>query len=89
MDGSVFIHMKIAETFRDSRNLSPPIVNDIFTQRSNSRYNLRQTSKISRPLVKPLYHGSESVSLLIPKVWNMLPDDCKDVDNLSTFKNKL
>ena len=24
-----------------------------------------------------------------PKIWNMLPDDWKDIDNLHTFKNKV
>ena len=28
------------------------------------------------------------VSLLISKIWDMLPDDCKNIDNLITFKNK-
>ena len=37
---------------------------------------------------KSVYHGSESVSFLGPKIWNMLPIDWKDVDNLHTFKNK-
>ena len=32
--------------------------------------------------MKSVYHGSESVSFLGPKIWEMLPDDYKDVDNL-------
>ena len=75
MDGSSFIDMKniqslATEMFRDSRNLSPPIVNDTFSnKKKNSRYNLRQISKLSRPLVKSVYHGSKSVSFLEPKIW--------------------
>ena len=47
IDSSAFIHTRnirslSIEMFRDSKNLSPPIMNDIFTQKSNSRYNLRQ-----------------------------------------------
>ena len=66
MDGSAFVHMRniqslAIEMFRDSGNLSPPIMNDIFTQKDDSRYNLRQISKFSRPLVKSVYHGSETV----------------------------
>ena len=74
--------------FRDSGKLSSPIMNYIFTQKDNSRYNLRQISKFSRPLVKSVYHRSESVSFLGPKIWDILPDDCKDIDNLNAFKNK-
>ena len=50
LDYSVFIHTRniqslATEMFRDSRNLSPPIMNDIFTQKGNSSYNLRQIFK--------------------------------------------
>ena len=83
MDGSVFIQMRDIQSlaiamFRDSRNQLPPIINDVFTQKDNSRYNLRQISKFSKPLVKPVYHGSESVSFLGLKIWDMLPDTVKN-----------
>ena len=75
--------------FRDSRDLSAPIMNYIFTQKGNRRYNLRQIYKFSRPLVKSVYHGSESVSFLGPKIYDLLPDDCNNIDNLITFMNKI
>ena len=42
---SVFIHMKNIQSltiamFLNSRNLSPPIMNDFFTQKDHSWYNL-------------------------------------------------
>ena len=93
-DGSVSIHMRniqslAIEMFLLSRNLSAPIMNDILKQKDNSRYNLRQISEFSRPLVKPVYHGGESISFLGPNIRNMLVDDYKDIDNLNTFKNKI
>ena len=39
--------------------------------------------------MKSVYLGSEGVSFLGPKIWDMLPDNCKDVDNLNNFKNKV
>ena len=67
MDGSVFVHRRdikslAIEIFRDSTNISPAILNDIFRQKGNSWYNLRKISKFSRPPVKSVYHGRESVS---------------------------
>ena len=93
MDGFVFIHMRNIQSlaikmFHNSRNLSPAIMNGIFTQKGNSRYNLGQIFKFSRPLVKSVYHGNDSVSFLGPKIWVMIPDDCKDIDILNIFKNK-
>ena len=75
--------------FRIIRNILQPTVNDIFKRKDNSRYNVRQISEFSRPLVKSVYHGSESLSFLRPKIWDMLPDDYKDIDNLNIFKNKI
>ena len=56
----------VIEMFRDSTNLSPPVMNDIFTQKGNIRYNLRQFSKFPRSLVKLVYHGNKSVSFQGP-----------------------
>ena len=39
--------------------------------------------------MKSVYHGSKSVSFLGSKIWDMQPDDYKDIDNLNTFKNKI
>ena len=58
-------------------------MNDIFTQKGNSWCNLRQIFKFSRLLVESIYHGKESV------LWDMLPNSCKDIDNLNTFTNKV
>ena len=39
--------------------------------------------------MKSEYHGSKGVSFLRPKIWDMLPNDYKDIENLNTFKNKI
>ena len=75
--------------FRVSRNISLAIMNDIFKQKANSCYNRRQISEFSRLSVKSVYQGSEIVLSLRPKIWDMLPDYYKDIDNLNTFKTKI
>ena len=61
-------------------------MNRIFKQKNNNRYNLRQISEVSRPRERPVYHGSESVSFLGPKIWDMLQHDCKNIDNFLRIK---
>ena len=39
--------------------------------------------------MRSVYHGSEGVSFLGPEIWDMVPDDCKDIDNLNTVRNKV
>ena len=64
-------------------------MHDIFKQKDNNCFNLRQVSGFSSPLVKLLYHRNENVSFLEPKIWGMLLDDYNDIGNLNTFKNKI
>ena len=68
-DGSVSIHernIKIlaAEMFKVSKNLAPPQMQEIFKLKDQLHYNLRYNSLFFRPLVKSVYKGTESLSLL-------------------------
>ena len=64
-------------------------MNRFFKLNSDSRYNLRQILQVSRSLVKSVYHGTESISYLGSKIWDILPDDYKTIQNLDTFKIKI
>ena len=35
-----------------------------------------------------LYNGTESVSLLGPIIWDLVPNELKDIGNLAVFKKK-
>ena len=69
--------------FKVSKNLAPPQMHKIFKSKDQPQYNLRYNSLFSRPLVKSIYKGTESLSFLGPKIWDILPDTYKD---LSDFK---
>ena len=74
------------EIYKLVNNLSPPIMNGVSKLNSNSRYNLRQILQFSRSLVKLVYHGTECISYLGPKIWDILLDDYKTIQNFDTFK---
>ena len=40
------------------------IMNNIFKLKADNSYNLRQVSEFSRPMVKSVYHETESISYL-------------------------
>ena len=40
-------------------------------------------------MVKNLYHGTESISYLGPKSWDVLPQKLKNVENLEHFEKKI
>ena len=88
-DGSVSIHLRniqilANEMYKLINNLSPPTV---FKLKSDSCYNLRQTSvfqilgKISIQYGIYSYFGT--------KIWDILPDEYKTTQNLDTFKIKI
>ena len=60
-------------------------MNKVLKLNSDSRYNLRQ---FSRSLVKSVYHWTESISYLGPKIWDILPNDYKTIQDFAAFKIK-
>ena len=75
--------------FRFYTGLLPPLMNNIFKLNAEHSYNLGQVSEFSRPLVKTVYHGTESISYLGPKIWDILPEKLKSIDNLEHFKKEI
>ena len=93
-DNSVSIHIRniqrlALEMFRFYNGLSPPLMNNIFKLKAENPYNLRHVSVFSRPMVKSVYHGPESISYLRPKIWDILPEKLKNIENLEHFKKEI
>ena len=72
--------------FKVSKNLAPLQMHEIFKLKHQPHYNLRYNSLFSRPLVKSVYKGTESLSFLGPNIRDKLPDTYKDVPDLNSFK---
>ena len=64
-------------------------MNDIFKLRDEQTYNLRKLSQFYRPKVNSVYNGTESVSFLGPKIWDLVPNELKDIGNLAAFKKAI
>ena len=41
------------------------------------------------PSIRTVYHGSESISFLGPKIWNILPDEIKQQTSPNSFKKSV
>ena len=57
---------------------------DIFPINRNL-FNLRQNSQFSRPAINTVYHGTESISNLGPKIWDLVPRNLKEISELDKF----
>ena len=73
------------EMFKVYRNISPPIVRELF-QSMNNDYNLRQFSQFELPDVRRVFCGTEGISFLGSKIWNTVPNEFKKETSLHAFK---
>ena len=77
------------EMYKVGNGLSLHVVSNIFTQKNCHPYNLRLNCQFSRPLVRSVFHGIESISYFGRVTWDILPDSYKNLPNFSVFKNKI
>ena len=76
------------ELFKIKNNLSVAIMNDIFQLRA-VRYNLRSQIDFTRPNVNSEHFGISSLRYMAAKVWDMVPNDMKNVNEIETFKSNI
>ena len=76
------------EMYKVKNQMAPEILNDIFQNRTSS-YNLRNNSSFSIRQVHSVYHGTESLSFLGPKIWELVPEDIKQSESYEIFKRKI
>ena len=55
----------------------------------NNNYSLRGNNFLTRRTVNSVRYGTETVSFLAPKIWDILPKDIKDSESLDIFKRKI
>ena len=84
-DSSISIHQKLAiEIYKVLHGFSPPILNDIFVPVS-CPYTFHRNDKLQRRRVNSVTHGTESISFLGPKIWNLVLSDMKLSQSVSVF----
>ena len=66
--------------------MCPESTGDIFMKRTNTQYNLGNRPDFITPHVHSVFYGTESVSYLGPKIWDIVPEEFKHKKSLSNFK---
>ena len=69
--------------------LSPPIMNDIFSLSENSSNNLKCGVALNRRNIRTSKFGFETVSTIGAILWNDLPAELKNAESLKIFKQKI
>ena len=76
--------------YKIKNDLSPLIVTELFEQRDEQQhYGLRKNSQFTIPPVRTVYHGSESISFLGPKIYNILTNWLKIAKSIEAFKKQM
>ena len=93
-DGSVSIHyqnirQRAIEIFKVSKSLCPEIVKGLFQFKYDIAYNLRQKSQFHIPPVRTVLSGTENTKYLGPKIWELIPDEMKELESLWEFKRAI
>ena len=57
------------------------IMKEILGIREENGLNVRHQNTFKRPIVNSVYNGTETVSFLVPKIWELIPTEIK-VQNL-------
>ena len=86
-DGSVSIHYRniqalAMEMYKVKSGYTLKIFSDFFNQREISPYNFRTHPEVRVSLTRTVYHKSENISYLGPKIWDILPSSFKEAVSL-------
>ena len=92
-DKSISIHHRnlqvlATEMFKIHEGLSPEILKETFVSKTNW-YNLRRNNTFEKRQVHCIYHGTELLSFLGPKIWDLLSVELKQSEKLDSFKLKI
>ena len=92
-DKSVTIHQKnlqllATEMFRTKKELNPNIMEEIFTFKDVD-YDLQNNTSLKIGNLKTVHCGTESLTNLGPKIWNVLPNEYKELKSHFTFKSRI
>ena len=75
------------EIDKTKNDLGPKIVKDTF-HFIQKPYNLRNDPELQRRRNRTVYFGTESISSLAPKIWELIPSDIWRANSLGKFKEK-
>ena len=76
------------EIFKVKNNTVPETLTEIFPQTENN-YSLRNSTTLQGRSIKTVMYGSETISSLGPKIWDILPTELKRIVSPTLFKKKI
>ena len=93
-DNSVSVHRRniqvpAIELYEIMNGLSPKIMKENFRFNENTSYNTRNKIMFHSRSIKSVTFGSETLSHLATKIWELVPLEIKNVDLAASFKRAI
>ena len=63
------------------------IIANVFITIPENHYNLCSYNGFRLPFVRAVYHSTESVSYLGPKIWDNVPIELRNAQSFNSFEN--
>ena len=92
-DNAVTVHQRNlqllgTDVYKVKMGLAPQLVKEPFPL-STHAYNLRSAYEFKLENVKTVHYGTESLSLLDPKIWELVPLEIKSSHSVEEFKKNI
>ena len=82
------LRLLATEMFKVKDNLSPSFIVDLFKKRDVT-YDFRSHREFSRPRIKTIHWGMESIRYFGPIIWDMIPNEIQTSRSLELFKRAI
>ena len=83
------LQARAIEVYKVSKGIARKIFADIFSSNSRANYDLHYQSEFSILLVKSVFNGAETISYLVPRIWDLLPLKIKQEKSLAACKKAI
>ena len=93
-DNSLSVHFRnvqalVIELYKVVNGFSPDIMKDIFPLNENLCYNTKNKRTFHSRDIRTVHFGSETLSHLAPKIWELVPEEIKKLESVASFKNAI
>ena len=93
-NNSVSVHFRnvqalAIELYKVVNGFSPDIMKDVFPLNENSCCNTRNKRTFHSRDIRTVHFGSETLSHLAPKIWELVREEIKKLESVASFKNAI
>ena len=80
------LHFLATELYKDLNDLSPDLMKDVFPLNDDSGCSTCNKRTFKSRNIKTVRYGTDSLAYLAPKIWELVPNEIKNLESLTAFK---